>query len=335
MKRLIGLLVVLLVLALGAYFVERPRIEESKKIAEGKSDAAKLFPSLQKDAVTKFVLRDGLTEKTLRKGDGGWEVSGDGVNFWKCDESKIGEALKNMTEELTEETLVTGDAGKHGMFEVTAELGTEVEVYTSGEEPAAKFYVGKQGPDFISTYFRKDGDDRVFSVPVQIGTIYGREIVGWRDKRVMRFEPAQVSEALLIFPEGTYRVKKEVDGSWMLLEPEAAKANGVKIESELGAFSQLEAVSFEEKTLEEAGLAEPESEVRFTLADGGEIALFLSGESEGYVNGYVEGNPEVIFKIAMSNISPLKITSISQLKMPEESPPSNGETIEDEVSGLD
>lgn len=318
MKRLIGLLAILLLLALGAYFIERPRIEESRKIAEGKTDAVKLFPELTKDTISKIVLRDGLTEKTLRKSDAGWEVSGDGVKFWKSDQSKIDEALKNITEELSEETLVTSNSSKHGMFEVTAELGIEVEVYAGGDSPAAKFFVGKQGPDFISTYIRKDGEDRVFSIPIQIGTIYGRELTGWRDKFVMRFEPGQVAEALFDFPEGKYRVKKEVDGTWMLLEPEAAKANGVKIEAELSAFSQLEAVSFEDKTLEEAGLAEPESEVRVKLSDGKEIALYISAESEGYVNGYVEGNPEVIFKIAMSNLSPLKITSISQLKMAEE-----------------
>ena len=314
MTRLIWMLVVLLVLALGAYFIERPRLETEKAAREGTVVAPKLFAEISKDAISKIVINDGLSEKTIKKGDDGlWVVSDDGTNFWKTDKSKIDEVLENVTKDLTTDNLASESKDKHEKFEVTETLGTKVSVYTNGAEPAGVFFVGKQGPDYISTYVRRDGDEKVYRIPIQLTTIYGRETNGWRDKHLWEFVPSSVTEAYFKFAENAFRVKKEAE-EWQLLEPETGKANGVKIESELKALSELEGAGYVVKTLEEAGLDKPESEIRLKMADGGEIAVFISAENEGYYDAYVEGKPESILHIPKADIGTLFITAVSQLK---------------------
>jgi len=334
MKRLIVLLVVLALLAVGAYLVEKPRMEREQAIREGRIAVAKLFPNLSKDSISKIVIDDGLMVTTIRKGEAdNWEVSGDGENFWKSQADKIDEVLKNITEDLTEDTITSESADKHAKFEVTAELGTTVEVYTSGDIPAGKFFVGKQGPDYISTYVRRDGDDRVYRIPIQLNTIYGRELNGWRDKHLWEFDPSLVTEAYFKFGENAYRVRKD-GADWTLLEPEEAKANGVKIESELKSLSELEGAGYSDKSLEETGLEEPESEIHLTFADGSEIKAFFSAEDSGYYHAYIEGKQESILRVPTSDFGPLHITALSQLKVdPELASGDESADMDDEVEG--
>ncbi len=315
MKRLIGLLVLLALLALGVFLLEKPRIEEQKAVREGKTGFECLFSNVSKESISKVVINDGLTEKTIRKDDDGmWMISDNGADFWVTDSEKIDELLRNITEEITNETLSSRSKDTHNKFEVTETLGTKVEVHTGGDEPTVIFFVGKQGPDFISTYVRRDDSDNVYSVPIQLGTIYGREMNGWRDKRMWDFDPKTITEAKFRFGESVFSVKLD-NGLWLLLEPEQGKANSVKVEAELKALSELQGAGFVSKTLEEAFLDNPENEIRLKSADGKETVLYISKEDEGYYNTYVADKPEAILKVPKADLGPLFITAVSQLKV--------------------
>ncbi|MEP0813639.1 MAG: DUF4340 domain-containing protein [bacterium] len=316
MKRLIVLLVILLLLAAAVFVVQKPRIEQERRIREGASSAPNLFPSLDVDKVNKIFIDDGIDKRTLEKTGDGWLVSSDGAKFFPADKTKVDEVLDCMKQDLTEDNVASSLKEKHAQFEVDEKTGTQVAVYAGGEEPAAKFIIGKQGPDYSSTFVRKDGDDRTFLIARQLSAVFNRDLNGWRDKHVMKFDPALVTEAYFDFDGQKYRVKKE-DKGWMLLEPEESPANGIKIEAELKSLSELEATGFEDKPIEEAGLSKPASEVLLTFADGTKLRALFAAEDAGYVNAYIEGKSDTIFKIGSVSFSPLKITALSQLKMEE------------------
>lgn len=316
MKRLATLLVVLIALTVIAIIVERPRIEERKLISEGKSPSKKLFPGFKKDETTKIEISDGVTTKTLSKDGDNWMVSTDGEHSFKADKTKVDELLSNVTEDLSDENIASSSSDKFKQFEVEEGTGTSVSIFAEGDKPTAKFFVGKQGPTFGTTFVRKDGENNTYSIQRQLSEIYGKDLNGWRDKHLWNFDPTLVNEAVFKFDGVEYHVKKN-DKGWDLLSPETGPANEVKISSELKSLSELEGAGFEEKSIEEAGLSNPDAEIILTLPEGKILRSFFSKEQMSYINSYLEGASDTIFKIPNTTFAPLRITAVSQLKMEE------------------
>ena len=252
MKRLIVLLVVLVVLAAIVFLVEKPRIEEERAVSEGKVTAAHIFPELKTDAITRIDISDGVILRKLSKKESDWFVAEEGKEEHKADKKKVEDLLDTLSHDFKEDQLASSSKDKQKTFEVEPDSGTAVSLYSGGEKPEVMFYIGKQGPDFTSTFVRKDGDDRTWLIARRLSEVFGFDTNGWRDKHLWSFDPSLVVEAEFKDGENLFHVKKGEKG-WELIAPETCPANGVKIEAELKSLSELEATGFSDSTMEEAG----------------------------------------------------------------------------------
>lgn len=73
--------------------------------------------------------------------------------------------------DLEKDELASTNPEKKSVFNVTKEAAIQVAL-KNGEEQVAKLYIGKRGPDHLSTYVRKEGEDRVWLVKDVLSPIF-------------------------------------------------------------------------------------------------------------------------------------------------------------------
>ena len=148
-----------------------------------------LFPSLKKDAVTAIEIENLMEGIRLTKDEkGDWKVEKKQTELARKieeQESRTPDKKKEGRGETSKETgpvpadpakadqviaLLAGlkkgtpvstNPEKQGQFQVT-EVALNVTLFDKGGSKLARIFVGKQGPNFFSTFIRADGSSEVY-----------------------------------------------------------------------------------------------------------------------------------------------------------------------------
>ena len=287
---LIGVLVGLIVIAL---ILERP-------FGGGEKEEVKpLFPGFDPQAVVKVEIKDAGTTTVLKKTKGGWAV--ETARNYPADE----EAVKEMFDEvkgMTTEELISRDPSKHSRFRVNEE-GVEVKMFGEGDKLLAHLFVGKTGPDYISTYVRRADSNDVYLIRRTLRPVFAKGKTGWCDKEILSFDEDRAVQ-IEIVNEGKKVVLKK-DGEWKMVEPEEAKVKADEIDRMLRELSKLKADDLEiEKELKGCGLENPSAEVSVKLDDGTVYRIFFGDESDGKRYLRAEGKEQIfmVYKYKVKRI---------------------------------
>ncbi|MBU1700392.1 MAG: DUF4340 domain-containing protein [Candidatus Eisenbacteria bacterium] len=296
---LAGVLVVLIIIATVS--------EQSRK--KRRNPGGPLYPGFQIETVAGIALEKGETRVELAKNDEGkWLVVTEGN--YPADAGKA-ERIIEPVSKLHTRDLVSRKKDKQDDFEVSDSLGTTVKMTAADGATLAHFIVGKQGPDFMSTYLRPYDDDRVLLVPKYLRTAYDLSQGTFRDKTIFEFGQDEVSRVEILPEEGdSILIVKGANDIWTILEPDSAAVKDAVWKSLLRTASTLKCDAFPETELNpsDAGLAPPREMLRFEMMDGRTETLKI-GREEDKGRFYVikEGNP-TIFLLSKGRITTMMKT---------------------------
>jgi Domain of unknown function (DUF4340) len=269
-----------------------------------KAEAESYTLSGQAAALPKIELSEDDLKKvdkiTLTKpaGDAGTEVvveltkSGEDWKLSKPVEANANQAnVKSLLENLktlkaTE--LIDGTKTNYAKYELSDDKAVHA-VFSKGSAVALDLYFGESGGRGQMT--RIGGKDGVYAVKGYSSFLYSRDVKGWRDMAILKFEDPDVTTVNISNEHGSFaftydkgkttknEFKKGKDGS---AEP-IKNYDESKLVDLLRAYKALNADNFADKGKTEAdtGLDKPVATIVFTLKDGAKREVRFGGTSEG------------------------------------------------------
>jgi hypothetical protein len=163
------LLALLLALGAAALLVQRPGSADRVR------DHAPVFPGLDAASVRAVTIARAGAEVRLSREGAAWNV---GADRQPADGAAV-EALLADLAGLEVSAVVSRNAAKQAVYETDAEQGVVVRLAGAGDAVIAAFTVGKRGPDFASTYLKRDGEKEVLLVSRDVRTPLSRP--DWRE----------------------------------------------------------------------------------------------------------------------------------------------------------
>ena len=277
-----------------------------------------LFPGFAADRVSSVEIKAKDREVRLSKEDDVWIVAT--ADNYPADQGAV-ETMLDKVKELRSALTASRSAEKHSQFEVDKDSGVEVAMLgADGQDALARFFVGKMGADYMSTYIRRAGQDVVLLADGYLRGIFDKGTRGWRDRTIFDFEADQVQKLTLASQEKEEIVIEAKDGGgWQIIKPEIAPAEKDKVDNILREISKLSADEFADKKelseqtdgtseaeqiaslVAEYKLADPQSKVTVNLKDGSLRILHISDESGQRYYVKREGK-DTIFLVSKSKI---------------------------------
>ncbi len=242
------------------------------------------------------------------------------------------ESLLGNLPKLTLEERVASSKESYGTYELGDEDALHV-VASAGDKAAADFYVGKSGGRGQAV--RLAGTDGVFIMGGLSKYLFDRDTKGWRDLSILEVEPEKVTKVVVENEIGTFTFTKN-GTSW---KDELKKAKGgtakvkefepSKVDDLVRAFKTVSASGFgDDKTLMDAGLAEPRAVVKLTTESGAEVTLLVGSDGENSSRWAKVPDKDQIFSVSswVSDWAVADETKFQKSKEPEkdESGPPDG-----------
>lgn len=139
-------------------------------------DREALFPGLKAADVALIRITRGGGEVLLTRAGGAWQL---GAAQEPADSAAV-DALLARLADVREGAVVSANPAKQSVYEADAGQGIAVRLEGVGGKALAAFVIGKRGPDFASSYLRRDGAKEVLLVAPDLRTEFARPAASWR-----------------------------------------------------------------------------------------------------------------------------------------------------------
>jgi hypothetical protein len=279
-----------------------------------------LFPELQTEQIATIEIEQLLSAITLTRSGDGWVVQiresamaknardpAVDVEFdttpRKADAERINQMLELM-QTMEVGSIASRNADNHNKLQVGA-IGLHVRAFDGDGVKRAHLIVGKQGPDYFSTYIRKDGADAAYLVKESLSGRFPVQVKQWRDKTVWNVDPDQLTKISIDRMDGGFQLEKSAAGAFELIDPK--KLTGLsleKLQEWFGQWTKLEATDIAEGvSKKEAGLVRPKTSITITFTDGTTRILNLGNDSpQGSPYGQTADSDEIyILPVVLRN----------------------------------
>ena len=228
-------------------------------------------------------------------------TSDGGTLEYPADSASVAMLLENITK-LKKDILVSENPGKRAMFEVDSSKGILVEVLDLEGKSLGKVIVGKNAPDYSSTYVRGENSSAVYQAQSISRYAFGSDHKRWTDKSIMKFDKAAVKQ-VSIAKKGAQAIVLALEGdsakaSWNITQPVKKPADSSKVDELLNGLSNLSAAEYEDSAYTDSatGLSDPSIAVSVTLA-GGKVNSFVIGNAKSGASKFwvkIPGKPHVL-----------------------------------------
>jgi hypothetical protein len=170
-------------------------------------------------------------------------------------------------------------------------------VFKKGEEIVFEGYFGDSGSRGQMT--RLPGKDGVYSLKGYSKWLYDRDVKGWRDRSIFKFEDEDVSKVTVENENGSFVFEKSGE-AWVSKGKAIPDFKSNKVDDLVRAYKVLSAVDFGDgKSLEETGLDKPVATVTIELTGGSGKHVLAVGQNAEGSNRWVKSNSkEQIFSIS-------------------------------------
>lgn len=219
----------------------------------------------------------------------------------KANDANLKSLLENL-EKLTIEDRIASGTDQYEKYDLTDDKAVHAVFYKGGEK-LADLYFGKSGGRGQMT--RIAGKDGVFAVKGYSSFIYSRDLKGWRDRTIFKFDEKKVKTVDLVNEKGTFAFVKDGE-SWkgQFAEPEKKladleKFDPKKVDDLLRAFKALNADDFgDDKKKADVGLETPLATLTITLDDGAKRILSVGASAAGESRWAMQNGSDLIFSIS-------------------------------------
>lgn len=268
-KKIVVLFLILLFLSLIAHQQFRTR----EKKFHPKKQEIPLFTDLDTNQTYRVEIITPDKRTVLEKRERKWIVVTSG-NYPA--EERLINILFRRIKSLSASEVVTDNPQKHTMFKVDG-TGIKVKLLDNGAHLQAAFYVGKTDDDYVDTYLRKEGSERVLVVHDNIQQIFIP--YEWRSHRLFHFRPENIREVVITYPEEIVHLKRKENGSWENLSGKKGLVNQQKIKIFFNALSSLQAMDFVKQKINLTIPDKPRLKIQIILEDEN-IRTLVVGKSE-------------------------------------------------------
>jgi len=184
--------------------------------------------------------------------------------------------------------LIDGSKASYGKFGVSDDKALHA-VFSKGNGVALDLYFGDSGGRGQMT--RIAGKDGVYATKGYSSFLYSRDVKGWRDMAILKFEDSDVTNVNIDNANGSFAFVHDA-GKTTKNEFKPAKGGSAepiknydesKLVDLLRAYKALSADNFADKgkTEAELGLEKPVATIQFTLKDGAKRQVRVGATSEG------------------------------------------------------
>jgi hypothetical protein len=265
------LFLVLVVLAATATLMEKNR--KSRRSPTGDL----LFPALQADKVDAIDLRAPDEDVQLEKDGEEWKVRSEGG--YPADPKLISSILDSFGGLRNTEVSSTRP-DRHATFE--ADSSGVIVKLSGGGNSLAWLYVGKAGPDYLSTYVRPVDDEKVYRVPVYLRSIVDRGKQTWRDRNIVALDESKIAGYTTMTPRDTVAVERGEAGSWRLTKPVEADANSDVMGVVVRSLASIRASAFADsiQDLASVGLEPDTMSLQIRTTDGSNYTIDVGAEND-------------------------------------------------------
>lgn len=237
----------------------------------------------------------------IKKGEEDWDVA-EPVKA-KANASNVKSLIENLTRlEIKEQ--IDSTNGSYDKFDLSDDKALHA-VFFKGDEKVADLYFGENGSRGQMT--RIAGKDGVYAVKGYSSYLYGRDVAGWRDKTIFKFEDKDAVKVTIQNENGEFVFEKNGE-DWTAKHAKKAGQPGTalkdfdkgKLESLLRAYKSLNASEFGDgKKPSDVGLEEPIATVTIELKGGsGRHVLSVGDTAEGSNRWVMKNGSDQIFSIS-------------------------------------
>ena len=299
------ILVIILCLLLGiAYFLNRP-----PKKATGER---LLFPEFDAEKVTTIRLAGQNNALTLTKMDDQWVALEE--DELPADKEQITQALQTVSE-LSRDDIVSKNPSKQDIFQVDPNNGFEVEIEGEGEKTLAHFYIGKNGPDFMSTYVRKtDSEEVILYKGFHLKSRFDKPAENWLNKFVLLMQEQDIDRVEFKRAEEFFSIVHDHEsGEWRLDLPEEASLKENIIKDLTQTLFNLRAIKLQrqkpDQPLNEFGLDPPSLTITIMKTDETSKILLLGKHDEKADQYFVKtADSDIIYSVGKFSIEKIDQT---------------------------
>lgn len=169
--------------------------------------------------VSKIVIESPTQDRTitLNKKENDWSVLGSSSGeTYPADNGSVKRAIQQLNE-LNVKAVATRDSEKYTRFKVDS-TGTRVSLYNN-DNLLSDIYVG--APQIVSrqqfnSYVRPADDDAVYTVEGFLGSTFGKDLDGWREKTVWEVDRNTISRIDFLFPaDSSYSIERVGENEWI------------------------------------------------------------------------------------------------------------------------
>jgi hypothetical protein len=285
---LLGLVVLLVVSGQGSPAKKR-----------GGSEA--LYPDLDTSRVDRIEIRTSRGSADLFRDGPVWRTAKE--DSFPADPDAVMKVLEAAAG-FSARDIASHSAEKHEIFDVDSGSAIEVRLATGGTT-SARFFVGKSGSDFQSTYVRDGGGVDVFRQAGSLKSVFDRGARTWKDKAVFRLDEEKMAAVELARKGETIRYENRGEAGWVVAKPEGYRSVGalaVAVARGLTKLTATDIVSKSDTLL--TGLDAPEAVVRIELAGGGEKTLVIGAEKPGGGGRYAKrASEDVLYLVPSSRLA--------------------------------
>jgi hypothetical protein len=237
----------------------------------------------------------------IKKGEEDWELKV--PVLYKANASNVTSLLNNLKSlKVSEE--IASNAASYDKWGVSDEKGLHA-VFKKGDQVVLDVYFGESGSRGQMTRLKdKEG---VYAVKGYSKYLYARDVAGWRDKTIFKFDEKEAIKVTVQNDNGTFSFNKEGEtwkGQFQAVKATSAKDieefKSSKVDDLLRAYKTLSASNFgDDKSAKDVGLEQPKATVTIELkGDSGKHVLFVGDTAEG-TNRWVKTNAkDTVFSIS-------------------------------------
>jgi hypothetical protein len=325
-KKTVILLIILCLLTWIAYILNRQPKKTEKESA--------LFPEYTIEKAAAIRVNGPANKFTLNKEGDQWTVVEE-ANL-PADPELIKQALQTVTE-IKKEGIVSQNPSKQEIFQVDPNNSLEVEIKGTGNKALAHFYIGKNGPDYMSTYVRKaDSNDVLLYKGFHLRSRFDKTSDAWLDKFMVKFKIEDIDRLEFKRKDQSFSIKHEID-KWRLEKPEEYYIKEESIKEILTTLTALRAVKVQPlnpaQPLREFGLDDPNLTLGITafLTDGTSQTILI-GKLEKNTDQYFVKHSDrpVVYKVGKFSIDKIN-KPWKELKKEEEPPASTPQPLTPET----
>ena len=272
------------------------KAKEDQKIGTAETTNADL-PEMKVDDVDKITVQNGeKPEVVLEKKGEEWRLTKP-VDA-KANQEAIKSIVANLKDLKAKEVILSkADDSAKKEYDMTGAKAVHVTAFKGADKKLDATFGKNGGRGQLAMVAGKDG---IYSVSGYSSYLYTREVKGFRDTEIFKFDDQNANGLTIENKHGSFSFTKEGD-KWSGTNKgkPIERFDEGKVADALRVFKSLNADDFGDgKTPADVGLAEPESKVTIQLKDGaGKFVLKVGSVSTGSNRWAMKDGSDLVFSI--------------------------------------